>query len=327
MDNIIKEVLETYIKKNCLNEINYVAKNSPITICSLEDFISICNSLNINDSNVEDFYGKYCFIEIGSTKDRCVYDAYLEDGYEKWNCDGNKFYEDGQFYFKSEHINVLKLEFDDIINNEKNKKGLTTIMLSPKEVRQGIDYNFLPNIGKSSKNRSKFSYPNAKAFSMELAERSDEFIENNIANNLDVKFIIHCRQGRSRSAAMGYYIAKRLKIDINKYFAEYEQDKTYVNDEDMNDIRTVRSSQFRLGSNGDGKFNRMNHRVSTMMNAANAKRNGNDELFNRYNVIGDEGEMIGNVKADKSFYDDLNNYMGDKNNPRIYNKLKGYSEK
>ena len=122
MKQIIQEVINEYINKNCINEINYVAKNSPITICSLEDFIDICKSLNINDSNVEDYYGQYCFIEIGSTRDRCVYDAYLGDGYEQWDNDGNKFYNDGQFYFNNEHVNVLKLEFDDIINNEKNKK-------------------------------------------------------------------------------------------------------------------------------------------------------------------------------------------------------------
>ena len=129
MNRIIKEVLNNFINKNCINEINYVAKKSPITVCSIQDFITICTNLDINDSNVEKYYGQYCFIEIGSTKDRCVYDAYYTNGYDEWENDGEKYYNEGQFYFKDEQINVLKLEFDDNISIGEEGE-LTNVKLS-----------------------------------------------------------------------------------------------------------------------------------------------------------------------------------------------------
>ena len=55
MKKIIKEVIDNYIKKNCINEINYVAKKSPITVCSIQDFITICTNLDINDSTYIDY--------------------------------------------------------------------------------------------------------------------------------------------------------------------------------------------------------------------------------------------------------------------------------
>lgn len=327
MKNIISEVINNFLNKECINEINYIAKNSPITICSLDDFFSVCESLNVNDSNVENLYGKYCFIEIGSTKDRCMYDSHLTLGYEKYDNDGERYFNE-QFFFKKEHKNVIKLIFDDILSVKKDANGLTKVKLTNDNFRQGADIKKLPNVKKTNV-KGHFSYPNAKAFSVELAEKAHSFIEDNISNsNGDIKFVIHCREGKSRSAAMGYYIAKRLKLDIQKYLSEYEMDKTFVNDKN-NDIRTVRSTQFKLGHDGMGKSNKMNHRVSTIMNAVNSVKNGDYEqkVYDKYNVLGGENDMPQLWANEKPFYDDLNSYIGDKDNPKIFNKLKGYKQK
>ena len=315
MNRIIKEVLNNFINKNCINEINYVAKKSPITVCSIQDFITICTNLDINDSNVEKYYGQYCFIEIGSTRDRCVYDAYYTNGYEEWENDGEKYYNEGQFYFKDEHINVLKLEFDDNISVGEEGE-LTNVKLSSHELRQGIDYNKFPNYSKET-----FRYPNAKGFSMDMADKADEFIENNISNNPNVKFIIHCRMGQSRSGAMGYYIAKRLKLNIEDYLSEYEVEKSFTNKEN-GEIRNEKGSQFRLGVNRKGGIDTMNNRVSAFMNASRENKNGNSKNYSKYKKIGSGGKFSLDTKD--SFHNDLKNYTGDKTNPKIFRSIKGY---
>lgn len=315
MNKIIKEVIDNFINKNCINEINYIAKKSPITICGVKDFISICYNLNINDENVKKLYGQYCFIEIGSTKDRCVYDAYYTNGYEKWNNDGEKYYNEGQYYFKDEHINVLKLEFDDNISVGEEGE-LTNVKLSSDELRQGIDYNKFPNYSKET-----FRYPNAKAFSIEMADKANDFIENNINNNPNVKFIIHCRMGQSRSAAMGYYIAKRLKLNIEEYLSEYEVEKSFINKEN-GEVRNERGSQFRLGVNRKGGVDTMNNRVSAFMNASKQNREGNNKAYDKLKKIGNKGKF--SLDSKDYFHNDLKSYTGDKNNPKIFRSIKGY---
>lgn len=317
---IIKDVIENFVKKECINEINYIAKKSPITICSLNDFITICQGLGVNDGNVEELYGNYCFIEIGSTKDRCVYDAYYTNGYDEWDNDGEKYYNEGQFYFKDEHVNVLKLEFDDNINISKENE-LTNVKLSPKEIRQNNDYKKMPKL-----DRGTFRYPNAKGFSIVMADQTNDFIENNLNQNPNVKFVIHCRMGQSRSGAMGYYLAKKLKLNIEEYLSEYEVDKTFINKN--NDEKVYKGSQFRLGVNRKGGGDTMNNRVSALMNASDENRRGNSKEYNKFKQQGEYGDFSLTQHNDaENFHQDLRKYIGDKNNPKIFRSVKGYNEK
>ena len=115
LHKLIKESVKI-ILENSTNEINHIAEKSNITVCSLEDFKSIVSKLGINDSNVEDYIGQYCFIEIGSGFPRLYneYQVSVLGNDENGNEYGPKeFYRVGQWYFSNEHPNVIKLEFDD----------------------------------------------------------------------------------------------------------------------------------------------------------------------------------------------------------------------
>lgn len=294
---------------------NTLAQNSNITIASLEDFETICQNLGINDSNVDDYDGQFCFIEIGSTLERCRYDAELTNGYDKWDNDGSRYYNEGQYYFKQEHPNVLHLEFDDNISIGKDG-DVTAVALSPHEWRDGHDATKLPNV--SSKG---FKYAGAKGFSIEMAEQADDFIEDNIQKNPDIKFVIHCRAGQSRSAAMGYYIAKRLKLDIAKYLQEYDREYKYQDKE--GNIITANGSQFRFGHNRKGHMDTMNNRVSAMMDAVRTHRSGGKSNYDKYKKQGYSGSF--SVAADDPFHQDLRNYAGTKDNPHVTRSIKGYT--
>ena len=135
--------------KFILNEINHIASKSNITVASLEDFKYICNTLGINDSNVENFLGQYCFIEIGSSLGRLQAELphippINDENGNVYN--GENFYKNGQWYFKNEHKNVIKLIFDDNqkFNNKLPKKDgfngktpATAVKLSSKENKYG----------------------------------------------------------------------------------------------------------------------------------------------------------------------------------------------
>ena len=52
---------------------------------------------------------------------------------------------------------------------------------------------------------------NIKIFHYLLVKKANilnKFIENNIKQNKNIKFIVHCHQGASRSFAIGTYITK-----------------------------------------------------------------------------------------------------------------------
>lgn len=312
MEKIIKETINNFIQKECINEIKHIAQKSPITICSVGDFKDICLLLGVNDNNVEDLCGKFCFIEIGSSLTRCKYDVYCSTtGYEDYQ-DGEDYYNNGQFYFQNEHKNVLKLIFDDNINIDK----LTAVK---SKIKPNIDKSYLPNI-----HSNHFKYENAIGFDIKMANKANDFIEDNLTINPNVKFIIHCRAGQSRSAAMGYYIAKRLKINIEEYLSEYEMDKTFINKE-TSEEKTVKGSQFRIGKKRGKGFDRMNHRVSSFMDASFRNRQGDSAQYNKYQKLGKSGE----VKFDDGnpLYDDLNKYLGTEKAPKIYRGIKGYDKK
>ena len=253
----LKEKIRQYIRE-AINEIDYVANNSPITLCSLEDFESICKNLGINDGNVEQYIGEYCFIEIGSSIERCKIDAEYTDGYDRWDNNGENFYKNGQFYFKNEHFNVLHLEFDDNIEVGNKKDGMTCVNLPYNELK--IDKRFNKNGTSMNPKGKKSLYYKGKGFEKNDAIKSNNFIKRNFQKNQDIKFIIHCRRGQSRSASMGYYIANKLKVNIDRYLDEY----TKTNHDG------TKTSQFRLYQSDKGK-RMMNHRVTTMMNDLDKK--------------------------------------------------------
>lgn len=308
--HMVKECLQR------LSEINHIAEKTPITICSMDDFAEICHKLNISDSNVEGYYGQYCFIEIGSTPERVRYDAYLTKGYDKYANDGDRYYSEGQYYFKNEHPNVLKLEFDDNINIGDN---LTNVVLSKGEFRDGADLTHLPNTtGKG------FKYAGAKGFSVEMADRTNDFIEANLQVNPGVKFIIHCRMGQSRSAAMGYYIAKRIKANIEEFLSEYQTESTFTNNA-TGEESVFPTSQFRYGHNRKGGIDTMNNRVSAMMDASYRNRRGDSKDYEKYKKQGSGGKF--SLPANDEFHRELRDAAGSKENPKTYRSIKGFERK
>ncbi len=87
---------------------------------------------------------------------------------------------DTKHWFQDKHDNVLNLEFDDLPCDEFTFDGHV-----------------------------------AKGLSMQQAKEIYDFVEKNLGKN----FIIHCRAGMSRSAAVGWYVRDFYK-DI--YKGEYE---------------------------------------------------------------------------------------------------------
>lgn len=205
-------------------EIKNIATKSNITVCSLEDFKEIVAKLAIDDSNVEQYIGKYCFIEVGSCLSRLkaemphIPQIMDRNGVEY---DGDRFYSEGQWYFSDEHPNVLKLEFDDnqVFNNKlpKVKDGFdgntpaTAVKLSPHETRNGKS--------------TTFYYENGADFTDEMAHRLKGFVDNNLEADPNVKFVIHCKQGKSRSAAIASYVANKIGQFTDDFLSEYDNEE------------------------------------------------------------------------------------------------------
>lgn len=236
-ENQYKEYLYNDICENNINEIDYVANKSNITVSSLQDFKKICTNLGINDSNVEQYIGQYCFIEIGSSISRLqaevphIHSVYDENGSPY---DAKTLYEKGQWYFNTEHKNVMKLIFDDNqkFNNKipKNKNfdgntPVTAVKLSSKE--NIYNKNFV------------FYYTNGEDFTNDKAFKLKKFVDVNLSVNPNVKFIIHCKQGKSRSAAVGIYISSKIKQFSDEMLSEYDIDDN--------------NSQFNIGVNRRGQ--------------------------------------------------------------------------
>ena len=79
---------------NLMSEINHLAEKSNVTICSLEDFKSLVSSMGINDGNVEQYAGQYCFIEIGSSYPR----IYTEKDFSTVNIVNDQEFSPKDFY-------------------------------------------------------------------------------------------------------------------------------------------------------------------------------------------------------------------------------------
>lgn len=225
LHKLVKESVRILLE-NSTNEINHIANNSHVTICSLEDFMSIVKNLGINDGNVEEFSGQYCFIEIGSGLDRLKYEipvrnnAFRDENGNVVNADD---FLTRQFYFSEDHSNVLRLIFDD--NRKFGENGKKTTGVIP-----GKELN---NIGKDPKANGlpgsinkrggyEFKYDNAIPFSDEMANQVVDFVERNMKLSDDVKFIIHCRYGQSRSVAVGCYVAKKINEFNDDFLSDYD---------------------------------------------------------------------------------------------------------
>lgn len=208
-----------------LNEINHIASKSNITIASLNDFKHIVSSLGIDDNNVEEYMGEYCFIEIGSSLSRWREEIkHVHPMYDENNTpyNGDDFYNKGQWYFKEEHPNVIKLIFDD--NQKFNNKtkpstdGKGTVQVTP--VKLSASENIY------NKHGFCFYYENGEDFTDDKAAKLKSFVEDNLNANEQVKFIIHCMQGKSRSAAVGSYIANKIGQFNDDFLSEYDIDDT-----------------------------------------------------------------------------------------------------
>lgn len=245
-----------------INEINHLAEKSNVTICSLEDFKSLVSSMGINDGNVEQYVGQYCFIEIGSSYPR----IYTEMQFSNVNVVNGKeytpkeFYKVGQWYFTNEHTNVIKLEFDD--NQEMNNKNpnlgkdpswkpshgetskefaaahkrrigdekgnpmnVTAVALRKNEMKPEIwdelNQKSLEKKGEPYKGKKVFYYGHGKNVNDELINRLKDFVDKNLATNPNLKFVLHCRAGQSRSGAVGVYLAKKIGQYTEDFLSEY----------------------------------------------------------------------------------------------------------
>jgi protein-tyrosine phosphatase len=237
-----------------ISEINHLAEKSNVTICSLEDFKSLVSSMGINDGNVEQYAGQYCFIEIGSSYPRIS----VEAEYSNVNMingqefSPKEFYKIQQWYFREEHSNVIKLEFDDNqnVNNKnpdlrkdptwkprygttskefadahskrvKDKKNnpmnLTAVSLRKPEVKPEV-WN---QLGYKDTAKKTFYYGHGKGVDENIINRLKTFVDNNLAFNPDVKFVVHCRAGQSRSAAVGVYLANKIGQYTKEFLSEY----------------------------------------------------------------------------------------------------------
>lgn len=142
--------------KCSMNE-NYLKKD--VIIYSQNDFDEFCKNEGINDDNVEDFKDE-AFISIIGTPE--VLEYYLHEGNTK-------------HWFKSNHSNVLNLEFDDVSEDR--------------------EFTFDNGLNESIT-------VHAKAMTEEQAKQCVDFFNKNNGR----KFRIHCRAGMSRSVGVGRVI-------------------------------------------------------------------------------------------------------------------------
>lgn len=211
--------------EDLITEINHLAVKSNVTVASLEDFKNIVYGLGINDGNVEHFIGEYCFIEVGSSQSRLraevphIHPINDKNG-KPYNADS--LYSDGQWYFKDEHKNVLKLEFDD--NQTFNNKYPKTNGFDGKTPATAVKLSSKENI--YGKDGFRFYYENGADFTNDMAQRLKRFTDYNISKNPNVKFIIHCKQGKSRSAAIGSYVANKIGQFTDEFLSEYDNNGT-----------------------------------------------------------------------------------------------------
>ena len=258
-----------HIIRNVLTEIKEFARAGRVTVQSLPEFIQLCQSIGINDKNVDTAIGEYAFIEVGSSLERCKMDYQYTNGYEDYE-GGADFYK-RQYYFQHQHKNVLRLEFDDNIKID----DVTKVALSPAEMKTSA---------------RSFAYKGAVGFNEDMARELKQFVESQLSYGKDVKFIVHCRQGASRSAAIGTYITKKIGDDINSFLGAHH---------------TEDNQQFRIGAGRKGEPKRMNSRVLDYVGKEEGWEDGwykdpidkySDAWAGRIRVFGKNGIKSDNAK-------------------------------
>ena len=279
-NNISKKI---YIKESqihLLNEISNIAKNTDVTVCGIEDFSNICKNfptvngdiITLTDQNVEKLYGEYAFIEIRDS--RANVDAQFPL---------TKFYKGGDlkketdeyfnklFYFKEDHRNVIRVEYEDSQNVGKSKRGegMTNARISVDRLRDDLK---ITQTGNQRVKAYPYEYGGGIAFNDEIANKINSFVDDNINKNPNVKFIIHCRAGASRSAGIGTFIA-HIKQEIYN-------DKEYVIKFFKEHIKDDGSPQFDIGYNAKKKTIKLPHQKE--MKKLGALRGWNKENDNTY---------------------------------------------
>lgn len=285
---ITEEVYNAYIKGEDVfnygkvNEIKNIASQSNITVASLEDFKHIVSKLGINDNNVEQYVGKFCFIEIGSSLSRLRAEvphipSVNDENGKPYNADD--LYSKGQWYFSNEHKNVLKLEFDD--NQKFDNKLPKGNGFDGKTPATAVKLSSSENI--YGKEGFRFYYTNGADFTNEIAQRLKKFVDYNLSLSPDVKFVIHCKQGKSRSAAIGSYVAKKIGQFTDTFLSEYDKDG---------------ESQFNIGMSKKKQPKYPHKNVMTKMGEiegwSNPKKDTKEQWF--YNTLVNHPETGYNVK-------------------------------
>lgn len=266
-----------------INEINHLAEKSNVTICSLEDFISMVSSMGINDGNVEQYSGQYCFIEIGSTLPRLEQEVPIsiralkdENGVPY---SAKDFFDKYQFYFSREYTNVKRMIFDDTQKFGENGKP-TTAFVSDRNL---TDAARSMSGYKGARRGYQIKYTGGQPITMEMIIDLKKFVETNLSINPNVKFIIHCRYGESRSAAVGICIAKKINQFNDDFLSDYD---------DLNDNSNPKN-QFIKISQRSGK-NKHPHKEVLKLFSKAEKDNGDKswsgdwhvDLFSNHPITG-----------------------------------------
>lgn len=138
-----------------------------------KEFDALMEKLDINDSNVEAHKNLY-IISINYSE------------FPEW------LPEEAHPHFKEDHKNVLRLFYDDVLQDTKIQVTATKEWMT------------------------------AKAISKEEAIKVVEFISN-IKKNDDTKIFIHCKAGKSRSVATAHFISEFFGQNTSLIYTNPEQ--------------------------------------------------------------------------------------------------------
>jgi hypothetical protein len=262
-----------------LNEISSIANNTDVTVCSIEDFSNICRNFQLDngstatltDQNVESLYGKYAFIEIRDSRANVDVQFPLTKYYKGGDVQQEtEEYFNKLFYFKEDHKNVIRVEYEDSQSVGKGKKGegMTVGPISLDRINDRYKFN---QKGEPRRKTMFYSYPNGIDFNDEIAEKINNFVNENISVNPMVKFIIHCRAGASRSAGIGTFIAN-IKQEIYN-------DKEYVQKFFKEHVKDDGSPQFDIGVDKKGTIKLPHQKEMKKLGALRGWNKENDDSY------------------------------------------------
>jgi hypothetical protein len=277
----------------------------------VEDFINLCQkfpfanneTLTLTDSNVEALYGKYAFIEIrdsfGRVKTEFPLTRFFNGG--DVELETNEYF-NKLWYFKSDHKNVIRLEYDDTQNFGKKGNGVTGGAISLDRLNDRYRLN---KQGQPRTKSYKFNYHDGKDFDDKVAEQLDTFITDNINMNPNVKFIIHCRAGASRSAGIGIFIAK-IKQEIY-------QDKNYMQKFFKEHMKSDGTPQFDIKTDHRGNASYPHQKEMKKLGARRGWNRENDDTYLQWYM---------NDFLDTGFYGDQTEKMRERQKERQQKKKK-----